>query len=672
MDKHDLPEEGEMPPADAPGQSGRLHVTLAGKLYRDYRVVLIQAGPANGLDFCPALLAASARLFSGAPMYCDHGDGAGNRSVRDLVGVVTRAEYNPRTECVEGVCRLFPHARWLQELIEAANADGPEGASDALYPHFGLSADLWLYHTNGVVSQIERVNSVDIVANPAAGGRFVQVCPDEAEADTGGKENVSMQQQKVDPHTGIEGATGGAAVRVQNAQPPQSAPVRAVEEGGAATAAATPSEHELRGMYLELKLAQSRLPTALQDAARAQFQTVPAGASGMDRAGVDALVERLTQAWARAQEPAVVRNLGAAALAVQDPLDHITLALEKLLGAPQTEAHARAARLSGIREFYDLMTGDWERYGELRPERVSLANITTSTVTSIVANALNKVLTAQYNERAAWWKPIIAEYDFGSTNQVKWVSLGGFTDLSTVAEGAAYTEKDWSDAEETSDFAKHGNYVGLTLEMIDRDDVQAVRQIPRRLALAAQRTLAASVAAVFTANAGVGPTMADSYAVFDASHHGNLLTTALGAEAWQAVVQAMFKQTEANSAKRIGVRPRYCLVPIELEKTALTIFTSDVDPADNHFYRNVQRGSASVIVVPEFSDGTDWAAVSDPAEFECICVGYRYGRAPELFVADGEAMGSMFTNDEMRIKVRFIYTVGVADYRGLHKNNVSG
>jgi hypothetical protein len=33
-------------------------------------------------------------------------------------------------------------------------------------------------------------------------------------------------------------------------------------------------------------------------------------------------------------------------------------------------------------------------------------------------------------------------------------------------------------------------------------------------------------------------------------------------------------------------------------------------------------------------------------------------------------MGSMFTNDAMRIKVRFIYTIGIGEYRGLYKANV--
>ena len=61
----------------------------------------------------------------------------------------------------------------------------------------------------------------------------------------------------------------------------------------------------------------------------------------------------------------------------------------------------------------------------------------------------------------------------------------------------------------------------------------------------------------------------------------------------------------------------------------------------------------------------------EPEDCPGICIGYRYGREPELFVADDQVVGSMFTNDEMRIKCRFFVAVGVADYRPLHKNNVA-
>lgn len=78
-----------------------------------------------------------------------------------------------------------------------------------------------------------------------------------------------------------------------------------------------------------------------------------------------------------------------------------------------------------------------------------------------------------------------------------------------------------------------------------------------------------------------------------------------------------------------------------------------------------------VITVPEFTDPNNWAAAADPADLPGICIGYRFGRTPELFVADDATIGSMFTNDEMRIKVRFLYTVGVAEPRALYKHNVA-
>jgi len=343
------------------------------------------------------------------------------------------------------------------------------------------------------------------------------------------------------------------------------------------------------------------------------------------------------------------------------------------MGLPQEEGHQThdVARLSGVREMYDMLTGDYERYGRYRPERVKFANATTSTMAEIVRNVLNKVMLRSYEQTPFWWKPIASEQTFANMNTARWITVGGFADLDTVTEGASYTEKSWDDYAETSDFVKKGNYLGITLEMIDRDDVQSVRALPRRLGYAANRTLSAAVAALFTANSGTGPTLADSDVLFH-SNHSNIGSTALAAAEWQVVTAAMFKQAEYSSSKRLGVRPSFCLVPIDLEKTALEIFTSDVVPAATSLYRNVLKRSAdSVIVVPEWTDTNNWAAAAHPNDLEGVMVGYRYGSAPELFLAGDQLMGSMFTNDEMRIKVRFIYTVGIGDYRALYKENVA-
>jgi hypothetical protein len=54
-----------------------------------------------------------------------------------------------------------------------------------------------------------------------------------------------------------------------------------------------------------------------------------------------------------------------------------------------------------------------------------------------------------------------------------------------------------------------------------------------------------------------------------------------------------------------------------------------------------------------------------------VCIGYRFGREPEMYIADQDLVGSTFANDELRIKARFIVAVGVGDYRAWHKNDLA-
>ncbi len=588
-----------------------------------YRVVILRAGEANGIIIPGEVIQRAAGLFEGAPVFADHASALdagrpGGRSVRDLAGELGAVRWRPESGELQGVLALYPGAGWLAELASAAGAA----------PWFGLSADLWVERSSEAVRAIRQVNSVDIVINPAAGGRFMAAAPETRHNE--------------------EGTMSG------------------MNEGAQAEMLSEPdAEREaLAVQVLELKLQAAGLPASLAGIVRDEFAQ-----GSLTAPGLDARIAALQREWSQAVAGAGIKRLGAVQ-SIVSPVERIELALEALLGLPQTSAHRDAPRLTGIRELYDTLTGDWERRGVFQGERVQLANVTTTTLNFVVANALNKVLAHSYESRPQWWQPIVSEEDFPTMHDVRWTSLGGIGALDTVAEGGDYTEKTWDDAAETAAFSKKGNYIGLTMEMIDRDDVGAVRALPRKLAYAAQRTLSAAVAAVFTANAGVGPTLSDTKALFHADH-GNLGAAALSDTAWWAAVQAMFKQGELHSGARQGVRPRYCLVPIELEKTALGIFTSDYPPDAVTWEQNMLRNSASVITVPEFSDAGDWAGAADPADLAGVCIGYRYGRTPEVFAADGELMGAMFTNDELRIKVRFVYAVGVANYRALYKANVA-
>jgi hypothetical protein len=298
----------------------------------------------------------------------------------------------------------------------------------------------------------------------------------------------------------------------------------------------------------------------------------------------------------------------------------------------------------------------------------------------MLKNAMNKLILARWEELGRsgyrWWEPVVQVEHFNSLQDITGVLVGEVTVLPAVDEGDAYTELAVSDSSETGTWGKYGGYVGLTLEMFERDETHKLRQYPNKLASAALRRISALVGGIFTANSGAGPVMADTYNVFEAGHHANLGTTALSAAAWEAASKAIYNQSmvikSGGTAPKLTLDAKYLLVPRDLRLTGTQILYPSFAHEANIFSENMQKGQmGDVITVPEFSDASDWAAVADPRLAPGIILGERFGLLPEIIIADGETNGALFTNDEIRMKVRHWVSVFVADHRPLFKANVA-
>jgi len=362
--------------------------------------------------------------------------------------------------------------------------------------------------------------------------------------------------------------------------------------------------------------------------------------------------------------------------------DQLQLAVDDLMGVERSAAQASAnvARLSGIRELYLMLTGDDDLHGGFYPSRVRLA--TTADFTGLVKNALNKIVANQWAElgRAGydWWQRISNVEAFSSLQGITGTRVGTVGTLPVVAEGAEYTELAIGDSPVTASFVKYSGYIPLTLELIDRDET-------RELANAGSRRLSGLVAAIFTDNSAVGPTMADTGALFNATAvttaggHANLLTTALSAAEWEVVSAAVYNQPMLikqaagyyGTGPKQALNPRYMLVPRALQLTAMKILYPMWENSANIYSENQQRGAmGDVVTVPEWTDATDWAAACDPRIAPAIFVGHRFGVMPEVFVASNELSPAVFMNDEHRLKVRHFLAVWVNDFRPLHKSSV--
>lgn len=335
---------------------------------------------------------------------------------------------------------------------------------------------------------------------------------------------------------------------------------------------------------------------------------------------------------------------------------------------------------------YVALTGDRHFRGIFDAENVMFAGADTTNLAGMAVNAMNKVILEHWASLSSyrWYEKITSvEANDGSVNPMQWVGFGGIGDLPTVEEKQPYTELDVNDARENDSFVKYGGYVGITLEMIRNSEIQKMQKVPRALAIAAARTRSAKIAAIFTVASGVGPTLdQDSTALFH-SNHGNVATTAFGtdATAWRAARLAMYKQTELNSSKRLGIYPKYCLVPGDLFDAALVVFGyGDGQPttySPEALSRSIEDPRPIPLSVPDWTDATDWAAVADPKVFPAIHMSYAQSPgggvhpAPELFSVASPLAGLNFSADLMPIKVRDWFSYGPSTYNGLIKRNVA-
>ena len=629
-----------------------------------FEILAITAGVANGWEFPAEVLRESLALWEGVNCFVDHSLSA--RSVRDIAGVLRETRWDEAACGVRAELTAFgPSAQVLTEIGRQVLE-----ANDEPAVRVGFSADVLFKGKAGKVEKILKIYSVDLVYNPARGGIFLRALNQLGiePLQIGGKNMQSNQNNDLNASTleVIDEQPASASRELQE----QLSEMRAMRS-------------EMSAFLLEGALANTRLPVGMQQRIRNQFQDrtfAPAELKAALREAHTMLGEY--DGAKSVQGPARIEGM-------VEPGERLQAAVDDLFGAPREKRMASASvpRLSGIRELYLNLTGDYDMHGGYFPERAQLA--TTSDFSGLVKNSLNKLVTNTWEDLGKagydWWKDVTVQEHFTSLHEITGTLIGTVGDLPSIAEGGPYTELQVGDSAETASFVKYGGYIPLTLELIDRDETRKLRSYARELASAGMRKISKLVAEIFTANSGTGPYLADGSLLFNnnlvttAGGHYNLGTLALNHTNWDLVSSNVYNQPmlvkEAISfygtGPRMAVNPKFILVGRSLQKAAMEICTGSLVRETDYVYDNVLKGSAVPVVVPEWTDANDWAAACDPRVAPAIFVGERFGLAPEIFIAGDELSPAVFSNDEHRLKVRHYLAVWVNDFRPLFKCNVA-
>lgn len=644
-----------------------------------WRIRVIRAGKSGNKNYYPdAVLREAAPLFNGARVFVkaddEHLENKG-KDFRNLIGRLTNATFVEGRGADSGEIQadldLFASSGEItSKLLEAWNRNM---AKDL----FGFSIDALaktkVEKGQRVAQKFLKVNSVDLIIEPGAGGQLINLI--EARDPNLEADDMKLRDRMVEAVKKAHDGKLPDGLDIENDDQLDAAYREAVKPAPApAPKTETVTQEDLRMVearsYLREALAGSQLPEIAQTRVRGHF----ADRGGWDNKAVDDAIKGEREYLSRLTESGKPSGLG-------DDLDIIpgkdrAEKITTMLDAFFDPAHKEHRNVRSFKECYVEITGDrrvtgaWEsvdktRLREAMGERFA-ESLDTAGLTNMLGDAIRRAMLREYRAAVDFDGfrrvcSIVPVADFRTNERVR---FGGYGDLPAVNQSAAYAAlTSPTDEKATYAVTKRGGTEDMTLEAIKNDDVGLIQRIPVKLGRAAKRTLAKFVFDFIRTN----PNIYDGTALFTAGH-GNLGSAALDATSLAARRLAMLKQSELSSADRLGIGPKSLLIPLDLQSPAVDLFKLGTNNERNF----VQSLTLDIIPVWYWTDATDWALAADPLDIPGLEIGFLDGNEePELFVQDNPTVGSMFTNDKLTWKIRHIYNGAITDYRAFDKSVVA-
>ena len=626
---------------------------------------IISAGDSrNGRRYPANVLESAAKLYDGAKAYDHHRTDAELRSstIAGLVGSYRNVEATG--EGLDGDLVLLPSAKHTAEALDATIAAQDEG----LPPLVGISHDAMTVLKPITVggrrmqeaTRITKVNSADVVADPAAGGKATRVL-------AGGIDPDESKESDVVTTTDVLAALKTATVdelaavglqRSSEATPPAPEP-ESLDKGSF-----------LGGLMIERKVESAGLPATVA------AQLASALPDRITESDVDGQIAALKSVLGVAERSGLAPT--ATAAVTKESREKVVEGLDKMFDGDYSVFRSFKQAHAAFTGYRPRIWGEDENRVVLRESIGSLydsasrstESMTTASWAEVLGDSITRRMITDYNQPSLQsWRQIVSDVvpvnDFRTQRRTR---VGGYGVLPVVNEGAPYQPlTSPTDEEATYKLEKKGGTDDLTLEMVANDDLGAIRKIPQRLGLAAARTLH-NFAWDFLAT---NPTIYDSVALFHATH-ANTTAVALSQSNLSSVRQKMRDQTGYGDTSNIlSLVPKFLIVPNELEELAFQICTSAVaipaTPAGPTDTPNLHQGMTP-IVVDYLTDSNDWFVIADPAMCPTIELGFYQGRQePELFTQADPNVGSVFNSDTITYKIRHTYKGAVVEYRGMQR-----
>lgn len=304
----------------------------------------------------------------------------------------------------------------------------------------------------------------------------------------------------------------------------------------------------------------------------------------------------------------------------------------------------------------------------------------------LFGDVIDRQMLAIYQTAPVQWNMVARRGRVRDFREVKRFTLDGGNDrLSQVAELAPYPTRAVSDGKYSYQVKKYGGEIPISWETLVNDDLDALQDLPERLALGARRTEEYFATALYATSSGPDATF------FSDAHKNKINATvggtgvptnpALSIQGMQYAMQVMAQQVD-STGNPIYIQGVTLVVPPALKVIAMNIINAtqimagagggDGTGNDQLLVNNWMRNDVRVMVNPwlpiiDTTHGNSaWYVFADPSVGRPAAeVGFLTGHeVPELRIksADsvrvgGGAIGPEegdFEHDAVRYRVRYV------------------
>jgi hypothetical protein len=289
----------------------------------------------------------------------------------------------------------------------------------------------------------------------------------------------------------------------------------------------------------------------------------------------------------------------------------------------------------------------------------------TSDFPLLLADVANKSLMNAYQVVPQIWRQIALASSVSDFKTINMLKLGSFSSLSTIVEGAEYTQGTFSEEREQLTASTKGRYVQVTRQMIINDDLNGLTRMASMLGQAAARTVNNDVIGVLTANGN----MSDGNALFSTQHSNYQGTgSAISVATLGAARAAMRTQRDASGVDYVEFDPRLLLVPVGKEDHARTVIESTYNTDTTaQLKKNIISGWSPLQVLShpllDANSSTAWYLLADPSIAPVVEIAFLDGQQSPYIAQEEE-----FLTDAVRWKVRMDYGVAANEWRAGYKN----